>query len=113
MNIRKFFLPQLAAISIGFACMGAQALMGPEHQIEEASSAQLRTAYLECDRISAESRVDQNFMIVCQRVGDVLRDRDFGGDFERLLQWWRGTRQASRTNPDSKLMPACENVCAP
>ena len=97
MNTFKPHLPQLAALPAGVLCMAAHALAAQDPEIEQASSSQLRTAYLECDRISAESRVDQDFMVACQRVGEVLRDRDFEGDFERLLQWWRQARATTQS----------------
>lgn len=94
------------AISAGLACIAANALLAQELEIDKFTSAQLRTAYLECDRITAESRVDQDFMIACQRVGDVLRDRDFGGDFELQLRWWRAARDASRSHRGPEILPA-------
>jgi hypothetical protein len=93
-NILKPSLPQLATMPIGLLCMTAQAFLPQDLAIEHASSSQLRAAYVECDRRSSQSRVDLNFMIACERVGALLRERDFGGDFERLLQWWRQAREA-------------------
>jgi hypothetical protein len=59
------------------------------------TSAQLRTAYLACDRRSAQSILEVDEMIACAMVGDVLLKRDFGGQFELQLQWWRAARSAS------------------
>ena len=94
MNLRKFFLPPLVAVPAGMSCL-ANALPAQEEAITQASSDQLRAAYLECDRVSAKSRVDQDFMIRCQKVADTLLRRDFGGDFERQLRWWRTARKAT------------------
>jgi hypothetical protein len=63
--------------------------------IASLTSAQLRTAYLACDRLSAQSTLEVDEMIACVVVGDVLLKRDFGGQFELQLQWWRGARGAS------------------
>lgn len=87
MHVRKI-LPALVASAP--AALSALPLL--EQEIAGASSAQLRAAYLECDRVTAETQVDLGVMIACQVVGDVLRRRDFGGDFERQLQWWRAAR---------------------
>ena len=92
MHVRKILL---AIIATAPAALSAFTL--PEHEIAGASSAQLRAAYLECDRVTAETRVDLGVMITCGMVGDVLRRRDFGGDFERQLQWWRAARGQYRT----------------
>lgn len=98
MNPCKFFLPPLVAFSTGVTCL-ASAPPAPEQPIDPTSSEQLRAAYLECDRVSAQSRVDQDFMIRCQKVADTLRLRDFGGDFERQIRWWRTVRKAPASGP--------------
>ena len=92
MHVRKILLALAATAP---AALSASPLL--EHEIAGASSAQLRAAYLECDRVTAESRADLGVMINCQQVGDALRRRDFGGDFERQLQWWRAARDPHRT----------------
>ena len=79
-----------------------------EHEIAGASSAQLRAAYLECDRVTAETRADLGVMITCGIVGDVLRRRDFGGDFERQLQWWRAARDPYRNAKGAKAPAGAE-----
>ena len=101
MNLRKFFLSPLVALPAGMSCL-ANPLPAPEEAIARASSDQLRAAYLECDRVSAAARVDEEFMIRCQKVADTLLRRDFGGDFERQLRWWRTARKA----PDRGLPEA-------
>jgi hypothetical protein len=106
MHVRKI-LPALVAT----APAALSALPLPEHEIAGASSAQLRAAYLECDRVTAEARADLGVMIACGRVGDALRRRDFGGSFERQLQWWRSARDPYRNThggaapvpPDTEL----------
>ena len=92
MHVRKKVFSALVATAP--AALSALPLL--EHEIAGASSAQLRAAYLECDRVTAETRADLGVMITCGIVGDVLRRRDFGGDFERQLQWWRGARELYR-----------------
>lgn len=76
----------------GSVCATAYAELLRDNEIDHASSARLRAAYLECDRISAASRVEPDFMSSCERVSRVLRDRDFGGSFERQLAWWKSAR---------------------
>ena len=50
MHVRKILLALVAT-----APAAPSAFTLPEHEIAGASSAQLRAAYLECDRVTAES----------------------------------------------------------
>ncbi|HYD76344.1 hypothetical protein [Ramlibacter sp.] len=93
MSLRKFLPFPFVALTAGASCL-ANPLPVQDAEFARASSGQLRAAYLECDRVSAQTRVDQDFMIRCQKVADALRHRDFGGDFERQLRWWRSARKA-------------------
>ena len=88
-------LPLVASLLLGsvvLACMPAHGALLESDEIPTATSAQLRATYLECDRRSSMYLMDLDFMIRCQKVGDALKERDFGGDFERQLQWWRAAR---------------------
>jgi hypothetical protein len=96
----------LVAACAGSACLMGNAVLLHEEDVDQATSTQLRAAYLECDRISAASRVDQEFMMTCERVARVLRDRDFGGDFERQLAWWRSQRGSPQA-PAADASLAC------
>jgi hypothetical protein len=106
MNMHKFLPTSLVAISTSLACISAHAQLAPERELAQASSAQLRAAYLRCDRLTSEARVKPEITIACERVGEVLRDRDFGGDWELQLQWWRTARAASRPYEDTEILPA-------
>lgn len=108
MHVRKKVVSALVATAP--AALSALPLL--EHEIAVASSAQLRAAYLECDRVTAESRADLGVMITCQMVGDVLRRRDFGGDFERQLQWWRAARDPYRNMHGGKAPTPAETEFA-
>lgn len=96
----------LLAFVAGSACLAADAALLHEYEIEGATGAELRVAYLECDRISAASRVDQDFMVTCARIAERLRDRDFEGDFERQLEWWRSAREPGRLAAAPGLLEA-------
>lgn len=93
-TLRRLVAPLL--LSTAFAGPPAVATPMEADALHAATGAQLRWAYLECDRISSTARVDQAFMVACQQVGDALKAREFGGDFERQLQWWRAAREAHR-----------------
>jgi hypothetical protein len=91
---RQAFRRHLVACAAAVGCSIACALPPELMEIASLNSAQLRTAYLECDRLSSQSILAPDEMAVCAAVGDVLLQRDFGGVFERQLQWWRGARSA-------------------
>jgi hypothetical protein len=61
--------------------------------VQSLSSAQLRSAYLACDRITSRAVVDPGFMNLCSTVSNTLMERDFGGNLELQLQWWRSARE--------------------
>jgi hypothetical protein len=84
----------LVACAAAAACSIASALPTDPAETAGMTSAQLRTAYLECDHLSAQAILAQDEMIACVAVGDVLLQRDFGGELERMLHWWRGARVA-------------------
>ena len=99
MNAANYLALQrhLVACAAAAGCSIASALPSDLMDIASLSSAQLRTAYLACDRLSAQSMLEVDEMIACVVVGDVLMKRDFGGQFELQLQWWRGARIGSGT----------------
>jgi hypothetical protein len=78
-------------------CAIGAAVAAPEatelEAVQSLSSAQLRSAYLECDRITSRTAVDPGLMNLCSTVSHTLMERDFGGKLERQLHWWRGARE--------------------
>lgn len=84
----------VAAIAAAIACASAMAMPRTVQDIETMTSAELRTAYLACDRITAEGRADVDLFSTCAIVGEVLMHRDFGGSLELQLQWWREARES-------------------
>ena len=50
---------------------------------------QLKTAYLACDRAATQAALRSFDFQRCSVIGDELLQRGFGGDFDRLLAWWR------------------------
>jgi hypothetical protein len=80
-------------LAAGLACGAAAAIdMAPE-AVSGLDSSVLKAAYLECDRLSSRTAMDQHFMITCGTVSDVLLHREFAGNLERQLQWWKGARE--------------------
>ena len=82
-----------AGVAAGLACGAAAAFDGAPHAIASLDSSVLKAAYLECDRLSSRQAMDQDFMVTCGMVSDVLLQREFGGSLERQLQWWKRARE--------------------
>ena len=60
--------------------------------IERLPDAQLRYMVVQCDRDASRRILDVGEAMSCSMALDTLRERHFGGDFERLLTWWRAER---------------------
>lgn len=54
----------------------------------------LKAAYLECARLSSRELLSLQMASACVKVGDELKHREFGGDFDRLIAWWHRVRDA-------------------
>ena len=62
------------------------------------TATELKQAYLACDRASSASRLGMSEAFQCSVVHEELKQRVFGGDFNRLLSWWR----LERSNPEAR-----------
>jgi len=55
----------------------------------KATVAELKSAYLACDREALGGRDDTGLIMQCSVVYEELLQRGFGGDFYKLLTWSR------------------------
>jgi hypothetical protein len=85
-------VPQSASSAPVFQPSGGQPSGGPLPSIEA-----LKSEYLHCERVSSQRRLSLHGMAFCSAVSDQLLKREFGGDLDLLLVWWRGERQAFAT----------------
>jgi len=53
---------------------------------------ELRRVYLACARESNQRLLEPGEAVVCTTVADTLLAREFHGNFEALLAWWRAQR---------------------
>jgi len=58
-------------------------------QLADGDSARLKSLYLDCARQTSVRRMDVDEAVYCQAVADVLMVRDFEGNLDLLLAWWR------------------------
>lgn len=63
--------------------------------ISQATPAQLKASYLQCNRLAETTRLDFGTAASCSMVYEELKARVFEGDFQRLLAWTREQRAAS------------------
>jgi hypothetical protein len=84
-----------AALLLAFAAAAGHAQPQPsESSAIEPDIAALKRQYLECDRQASRQRLDPTSASQCSIVSELLLQRAFAGDFERLLVWWREARDA-------------------
>jgi hypothetical protein len=62
---------------------------------------ELKHRYLACDAAATMSRLPMLDAVQCSIVSEELRLRVFGGDFDKLLAWWR----TQRREPDGRTAP--------
>jgi len=61
-------------------------------QPEAATIEQLKRAYLQCDHDASKGLLSQGDAAICSSVHETLKARAFGGDFDRMLAWWKSTK---------------------
>ena len=70
----------------------AQAHAPDRRHLASVSVEALQHTYLECDRAATHTLLDLGSAAHCSMVGEELKHRVFGGDFERLIAWWRANK---------------------
>ena len=91
----------------------ATATAAPAHAAPERSglaaltAEELKSAYLECDRLAAATFLNAGGAANCSVVHEELKQRVFDGDFQRLLDWWQVQRTAPRT-AQGEIVPTRE-----
>lgn len=63
-------------------------------ELAKASVGALKRGYLRCDRASSEERLTLAAAVYCSAVSDELLRREFMGDLDLMLAWWRAARAA-------------------
>lgn len=74
------------------AAAAAAAVVEPA--LARATPAQLKSAYLQCERQAQSTLLDFATAARCSLIYEELKRRVFDGDFERVLAWWREQRAA-------------------
>lgn len=75
----------------------AIALLGAREQLLAAFDAmpqvRLEDVFLRCARESSEHMLGLDEAVPCAMAWDTLLKREFGGDIDALLAWWRAHRE--------------------
>jgi len=81
----KWLLTPCVAVLAMHAVAGAVSPQEPE-------MVQLEHRYLECDRMASTQLLPFGTAAACSVIAERLLAQRFGGNFDRLLQWWRSAR---------------------
>jgi hypothetical protein len=89
-----------------FAAVAVTAHAAPERTEPAALSAEeLMLAYLECDRRATAAFLDAGDAANCSLFYEELKQRVFGGDYDRLLAWWQRQRVAGMNTESRTARP--------
>lgn len=123
MTLRSFLIR--AAASLAAACaldfaaalgqtLPGATLLGDRERLfahfESVGEVNLKRLYLRCARESSQRLLGFDEAARCGVVGEVLKARSFGGDFNALLAWWRQHRDDRLDETSSEGMPLVEAV---
>jgi len=92
----------LVAVAVALVCNGGSALAQEPQRAPSAQPAHLvsvRLADLEdafwiCDYTATTRRAPAADIATCSAIYDALKERKFGGDFDKLLYWWQQNKVA-------------------
>lgn len=82
------------ALACGLALAEEGAATTFSSDLDEASLAQLESAFWVCDYVATTQGVTAAPPAACRYVTEEVERQKFGGDFDRFLQWWRDNKTA-------------------
>lgn len=87
------------ALAIATLCTGPAMAQPATRQFASSALAQapvgaLKRSYLQCDQVSSQERMTLAAAAYCSAVSDELLRREFRGDLDLMLAWWRSQRRA-------------------
>lgn len=100
-------MKNLPLLRIGFFLMSCSlSAHGQPGRDESAglSAEQLKTSYLMCDRRANREFLELADAVFCSHISETLKHKVFGGDFDKLLEWWRAHKlsEPSAVRPQEK-----------
>lgn len=94
-------------LCIGTLCLAAVGL-GHANPVSRLSDDALEARFWACDVASTHTVLSAAEGAQCVRWQDELKQRRFGGDFERLLAWWRAHKAEQHARRLAALVNAAE-----
>lgn len=95
--LKLFVMPLLAATALQTVAQTDPWQAG-RTQVAAMSVDRLKVAYLECDRAATEHVLPPSVAQHCSIVGEELKQRHFGGDFGKLIEWWRAEKRKAEAS---------------
>jgi hypothetical protein len=97
MHTRLVTSTAVALAAVAFSSVRAEPLQAPpppdaQAALRAADLDTLKRWYLACDHASRRAPLDAPTGQACSLTAEVLMQRGFGGDFDRLIAWWQGAR---------------------
>jgi hypothetical protein len=65
---------------------------------------QLEITFLECDRRASVELLGFGDAAECSVIFEALKQRAFGGDFNRLLAWWKPRQLANAPGQEGRVL---------
>lgn len=100
------------AVVLALVAAGPATANPSRARLASASVEELKRVYLDCDRAATRALLDFAVAAHCSMVGEELKHRVFGGDFDRLIAWWRAQKPPSG-DAVSEVHPRDEDLDAP
>ena len=96
MQIRSASLATLLATStVAIALLaGASAVCATSPDLSRVDVGELTSQFWECDARSTHEALSAGDGALCVMVADALKERLFDGNFDRMLAWWRASKDA-------------------
>ncbi|MCX7891249.1 MAG: hypothetical protein N2544_02615 [Burkholderiales bacterium] len=96
------------ALAVGLAALGVVSGAAAEGRTTAPQPAQPRSAatgfadleraFWVCDHAATTRGVDGDTGILCVAITEELKEAKFGGDFDRLVAWWRERKPVEHAN---------------
>jgi len=84
----------LAALTGGAAEAEPSTRQAATAAVAQTPAPALEREYLRCDRAASQYRLTMEAVAYCGAISEELLQREFDGDFDRLLAWWQMAKRA-------------------
>ncbi len=89
-----------SVLLLSFAAFTANTYTPDRSYLRSLTETELKTIYIHCEQLAASTLLDFDSAAHCSKVSEELLERSFGGNFDRLLEWWHRIRQVCGHDAD-------------